>query len=182
MPPLPAITSAQVADALGLQPHPEGGFFRETFRATQQIDTPRGRRALATGILFLLTANSPSRFHRLASDELWVHQAGAAVQLVLLLDEPQEEPSAERIVTLATVGTVGRWRGRGMGAQAAPQATVPAGVWQGARLAPDSRGRDWALVTCIVVPGFDYADFELARRDALLARHPHLRELILLLT
>ena len=76
-----------MVEALALEPHPEGGFFRETFRSETQITTARGQRAAATAILFLVTDQRPSRFHRLTSDELWLHHGGAALEIVTLLPD-----------------------------------------------------------------------------------------------
>jgi uncharacterized protein len=171
----PAQSAVEVIERLSLQPHPEGGFFRETFRAARQTQTPRGPRALATGILFLLTAGSGSRFHRLPSEELWVHQGGAPVELIML---PADDsgPSTEA-VQLAIPGGA-PWAPEGC----RPQTVVLAGVWQAARVAPARPGTDWGLVACIVVPGFDYADFELADPDALQRAFPAQAELIRELT
>jgi len=162
-------TAAELAVTLGLEPHPEGGFFRETYRAAETVLTPRGERAVSTAILFLVTAAAISHLHRLSSDELWVFQGGLPLELVVLAEGGELE-------TLVL----------GDGAAAAPdapapQALVPAGSWQGARLAggphlPASRA--WALVSCIVSPGFEYEDFELGERDALLAAYPEHAEIV----
>lgn len=77
-------TAAELAAALGLEPHPEGGYFVETFRAAPTTPTARGERPAATAIMFLVTEDSPSRLHRLASDELWVYQAGVPLELVTI--------------------------------------------------------------------------------------------------
>lgn len=169
-------TAAELAATLGLEPHPEGGFFRETYRAAETVATPRGERATSTAILFLLTPSSPSRFHRLLSDELWVFQGGRPLELV-------------------TLGVDGDARRRRLGAPgasgAAPQALVPAGAWQAARVAVSEADdavvtstdeRAWSLVTCVVTPGFDFADFELGRRDELTRLCSGQAELIAALT
>ena len=148
-------TAEQLAATLGLQPHPEGGWFRETYRAEETVETTRGARAAATAILFLVTAASPSRFHRLASDELWIHQGGLPLEL-------------------ATLTPAGELETRVLGPDL-PQALVPARRWQAARV---TDGLDlppcqaWALVSCVVSPGFDFVDFELADRVALQAAFP----------
>jgi predicted cupin superfamily sugar epimerase len=148
-------------EALGLEPHPEGGFFRETYRAPLVL--PReaigegfgGARACSTAIYFLITAGNFSALHRIASDEAWHFHAGGALE----------------IVTIAEDGTrhdlhLGLDVARGE----RPQHVVPAGAWFGSRLRHDDDG--YALVSCTVAPGFDFADFELATRDALVARFP----------
>ena len=77
-------TAAQMAASLGLAPHPEGGYYLETYRAAQTLRTPRGERPASTAILFLVTAASVSRLHRLSSDELWVFQGGLPLELVTI--------------------------------------------------------------------------------------------------
>jgi len=166
-------TAAELAATLGLEPHPEGGFFRETYRAAETVATPRGERAASTAILFLVTAAAVSHLHRLASDELWVFQGGLPLELVTL--SPGAE--LERRVLGDPVDDVRE----ADGVPAAPQALVPAGSWQGARLAggphlPASRA--WALVSCIVSPGFEFGDFELGERDVLLAAYPEYAEIV----
>lgn len=159
-------TATELAAALGLRPHPEGGYFLETYRAARTVHTPRGERPAATAILFLVTAESASRFHRLASDELWVFQSGLPLELV----------------TIAAGGELLRQvLGDPTELGCLPQALVPAGSWQGARLAGAPHlpaDRDWALVSCVVTPGFDFVDFELGDRDALLAEYPEHAEAI----
>ena len=94
------VAAAQIVADLGLQAHPEGGYFRETYRAVEQMQTPRGPRSAATAILFLVTVAAPSRFHRLLSEETWLHQGGAPLELVML--PPHGGPQS---VTLGPVGT-----------------------------------------------------------------------------
>ncbi|MGD0998988.1 MAG: cupin domain-containing protein [Thermoleophilia bacterium] len=161
-------SAAEVIAALGLAAHAEGGFFRETFRAVEVVEAPQGRRARATSIAFLLTADRPSRFHRLLSAELWVHHGGAPLELRLL------EPDGQaRSVLLGPVGGDAH-------PATCPTARVPAHVWQAARIVPaltagGAAARsylDWSLSTCVVTPGFEYADFEIGRSDVLLAGWP----------
>lgn len=178
--------AADIARRLGLEPHPEGGWFRETYRAAKTVQTARGTRAASTAILFLITPSSPSRFHRLASDELWVFQAGLPLELVTL----EEDGIRGRLLGAASAGDPAA-------AGLLPQALVPAGVWQAARVAPSpdappsaaddasgppSGARAWSLVSCLVTPGFAFDDFELARRDDLAPRFPDHAELITALT
>lgn len=179
-------TVAEMAAQLGLEPHPEGGWFRETYRSEEAVLTARGTRAAATAIVFLVTAASPSRFHRLASDELWVFQGGLPLELVTL-----DADGGAHVRVLADPASA-----RGT----LPQALVPAGAWQAARVAepgadaaddapargtpPNAPGdeRAWSLVSCLVTPGFDYADFELGRRDELTRLSPGQAGLIVALT
>jgi uncharacterized protein len=173
----PALSAVEMIERLSLRPHPEGGFFRETFRAARETETPRGPRSLATGILFLLPEGSRSRFHRLRSEELWMHQAGAPVELITL---PVAVDRSPETIVLATPAAPSR--GSEPADQCRLQAVVPAAVWQAARVVPADAGPGWSLCACIVVPGFDYADFELAEREALLRAYPAQAELIRRLT
>ena len=146
--------------ALGLAAHPEGGWFREVYRSPERIGREglpgrfAGVRSLATSILYLLAAGERSCFHRLRADELWCHHAGGAMHLHLL------GPGGAR--TLVVGG-------------ATPQAIVPHDTWFAAEPEP---GAAFALVGCFVSPGFEYEDFELAGRDALLAEYPGERALV----
>lgn len=157
-------------ERLDLQPHPEGGFFRETYRAAEMVAAAHlparfdGARPFATAILFLLPAGEVSVLHRIRSDEIWHFHAGGPLDIIVLdgdgaVRETRLGASAER-------GEVF-------------QAVVPAGRWFGARPAP---GSAYSLVGCTVAPGFDFADFELAPREALLARYPQHAVLIRALT
>jgi predicted cupin superfamily sugar epimerase len=138
----------RLAAALGLQPHPEGGWYRRTWTSQLVIDTARGPRPSATAILYLL--DDVSAWHRvLGATELWCWHRGSALEL--LLGGEADRPG----------GGVGG--GGGGGGEATvlgpdgPQAVVPAGHWQRARLL----GAEPALVSCVVSPGFDFADFEV---------------------
>ena len=189
-----AVAAAQIIANLGLQAHPEGGYFRETYRAAEQTQTLRGSRSAATAILFLVTVTAPSRFHRLSSAEIWLHQGGAPLEIVTL--SPQDGVQS---VTLGPVGAEDVPAPERAARERRPQALVPALTWQAARVVSDptasdsvaagtgadgdpGAAEDWSLVSCVVAPGFDYEDFELARRDDLLSGWPAARELILALT
>jgi predicted cupin superfamily sugar epimerase len=152
-----------VVTSLGLAPHPEGGFFRETFRAPLALDAPQGPRAASTAIYFLLPAGSFSALHRVRSDEVWHHYDGDPVELHTIGDAGQA-----RVVRL----------GRDLARGDRPQVVVPAGVWQAAVPA----GERFALCGCTVAPGFEFADFEMPSRAELLRRFPTLRELVERLT
>lgn len=157
-------TADELARRLGLAPHPEGGFYRETHRSSVMVDTPRGPRAASTAIYFLVTRGSFSALHRIASDEVWHHYAGAPLRVVCIDDDGARD---DRLV------------GPDLAAGQSPQATVRAGVWFGATIEGDG---EWALVGCTVAPGFDFADFELARRDAMTKRFPEHAAIIEALT
>lgn len=134
-----------LADLLDLAPHPEGGWFRQTWASSEPITLADGRvRPAATLILFLLPAGESSAWHRVASDELWLAHSGL---VTLELGGVDATPVADEALSVGTDVAVGQLA----------QALVPAGVWQ--RTLP---GDGDALVSCLVSPGFDFADFELA--------------------
>jgi hypothetical protein len=139
------VTRPRLAAELDLQPHPEGGWYRRTWASDVEVTLPDGRvRPTATAILFLLPAGESSAWHRVASDELWIAQRGS---VRLELGGTGGHPEATEAVVI----------GLDLAAGDAPQALVRAGVWQ--RTVPSSAE---ALVSCVVSPGFDFDDFELA--------------------
>lgn len=128
-----------LAERHDLQPHPEGGWYRQTWAAPTTVTLPDGRvRPTATLIYFLLPAGDSSAWHRVRSDELWLAHTGT---VALELGREGDRPGDVRRVEVGP---------------AAPQALVPAEVWQ--RTVPSEAD---ALVSCLVSPGFDFADFEL---------------------
>ncbi len=126
--------------ALGMQPHPEGGWYRETWRHETMVDTPRGPRRLATCVAFLLEPGQESAWHRVSSDELWMWQGGGPVEL--RVGGFGDQPVIDQTVVLGEGG----------------QHLVRANEWQAA--APV--GNEATLVACVVSPGFEFADFSLA--------------------
>ena len=159
--------SALIIEQYGLQPHPEGGFFRQTYRSPGLI--PRaalpaefaGDRHFSTAIVFLLKKNDFSALHRLRQDELWHFYLGGAMRLVMIA------PDGKCTETIL---------GRNGAAGDVVQALVPAGYWFGAR---PVEGATFSFVGCTVAPGFDFADFELANRTDLLEKFPGLETVIL---
>lgn len=152
-------TSAAVA-RWRLAPHPEGGFFRETYRSpltTIPAGWP-GPRALATCILYLLPAGQRSAWHRVRGEELWLWQGGAAMALSTGESDTAGpiEPGHPEIETGPAPGT--HLVGPDPAAGHQLQVLVPAGAWQSAMPAGDG---PWSLIACVVAPGFDFADFEL---------------------
>lgn len=137
------MTDAQtLIEALGLKPHPEGGWYRETWRAP----ATGGERASATAIFFLLEERQRSHWHRVDAAEIWLFHAGSALRL--------ETASGD-------AGPIRTTRlGADMLAGDTPQLIVSAGEWQAAEA-----DRGWALVSCIVSPGFEFAGFTLAPPD-----------------
>ena len=155
--------------ALQMQPHPEGGFFRESYRSeqTMQAPAPGGgsvQRNVCTAIYFLLEAGNFSAFHRIKSDEIWHFYAGQALEVLELL--PDGELCCTRLGSDILRGEI-------------PQYVVPADTWFASRVAD---GGTFSLVGCTVAPGFDFADFQLARRQELLEIFPQHRQIITELT
>lgn len=132
------MTAEEVVSRLGLKPHPEGGFYRETFR-----DAPRdGKRGAGTAIYYLLREGDTSAWHRVTdAAEVWHHCSGAPLELCL------SEGRGRTVIRL----------GPDLAAGEVPQAVVPAGVWQSARPLGG-----WVLAGCTVAPAFDFAGFEMA--------------------
>lgn len=150
-----------IVEALRLQPHPEGGFYRETFRASVKVRSPlhAGARSASTAIYFLLPAGTFSVLHRvLGSDEVWHFYAGDPLELWLL---DTEGARSIRVGPDLANGDV--W-----------QAVVPEGVFQAAT----SLGPRYSLCGCTVAPGFDFADFDLPTRDKLLELFPAQQALV----
>lgn len=131
------MAAEMLIEQLGLQPHPEGGWFRETWRSP----AADGARAACTAIHFLLKAGERSHWHRVDADEIWCWHSGSPISL--------------RIESEA--GFIAHRLGPDVAAGAQPQLIVPAGRWQAAEA-----GEGWALVTCVVAPGFRFEGFELA--------------------
>ena len=132
---------------LKLKPHPEGGFFAEVFRSPKSVRAAQGKRSAITTIYFLLRRGEVSRWHRVASDEIWHFIEGSPLRLhCVSADFSRQE-----------IFRVGPVRGKSQ----APIAVISAGGWQAA----ESSG-DFSLVACDVGPGFDFADFLLLRGDS----------------
>ena len=134
-------SAAEIIARLELKPHPEGGYYRETFRDSR---TDANGRARSTAIYFLLARGERSHWHRIDAVEIWHYYAGHALTLKIADDD-------------------GQWSfrlGANLAAGEQPQAIVPPHTWQSA----ESTG-DWTLVGCTVAPGFDFAKFEMAPKD-----------------
>lgn len=129
----------RIIERFQLQPHPEGGWYRETWRGPDGTDG----RSVGTAILFLLEADQKSHWHRVDAAELWFWHAGGPLEL-RVLDEGEDAPVAFRLGPELLDGDL-------------PHALVPANAWQAARPLDG-----WVLVSCTVSPGFDFSGFELA--------------------
>jgi predicted cupin superfamily sugar epimerase len=148
---------------LNLAPHPERGFFVETYRAGLTVEAPQGPRAASTAIYFLLGEEQRASYlHRLGSDELFHLYDGGPLDVLLLSSELDGGGEVRRL-------------GRDLAAGERPQLVIPAGTWFGTELPP---GVPFCLWGCTVAPGFDFQDFELAQGPELAARWPRFEERI----
>jgi uncharacterized protein len=164
------LSVAKIVERLQLSRHPEGGWFRESYRASEAIAADAlptrfgAGRSFCTGIYFLLERGDISALHRIKSDELWHFYAGSGLTVQVI--DPDGEYRALKL-------------GQDLAGGESFQAMVPAGSWFGAEVSGPGA---YALVGCTVAPGFDFADFEMGKREELLADFPGLQEVILRLT
>jgi uncharacterized protein len=153
-----------LVELLNLTPHPEGGFYSETYRSTQETQQPTGeKRQLSTSIYFLLRSQDVSHFHRIQSDELWFWHEGSPLSIHLLGEKGHE------ILRLGSVKEDG----------VRPQHLVHAKTIFGSTV---DQQDSYTLVSCVVAPGFDFRDFELFTAEDLLPIFPDAEEIILKLT
>jgi predicted cupin superfamily sugar epimerase len=165
------MTADDLKKLLKLEPHPcEGGWFAETWRSEETIPETAlpglytSKRAAGTAIYYLLEPHTFSEMHRLASDEIFHFYMGDPVEMVQLWPD-----GSIRTIVL----------GRDLTSGMQVQTIVPKYVWQGSRLHHNGR---FALLGCTVSPGFDYADYQVGKRDALIAQFPAAKEMICALT
>lgn len=151
----------QWIEQLGLEPHPEGGYFRETYRSAHTLE--KEDRQLMTSIYFLLTDRSVSRFHRITADECWYFHAGTPIIVHTLDHEGHHE------------FVLGNHIEQGQ----RPYYLVPGGTIFGSSVLGEN---GYALVSCAVAPGFDFRDFELFDTDSLLEEFPEHEAIIRKLT
>nr|WP_255647369.1 cupin domain-containing protein [Fulvivirga sedimenti] len=151
---------------LELMPHPEGGYYRETYRS-QDLMTPTwtsDQRNVSTGIYFLLTSGNFSAFHRIKSDEMWHFYEGGSMTVYVI------DPRGKQTEIVL---------GRDLSSGECLQAVVPANHWFASRVNDHTA---FSLVGCTVAPGFDFHDFHLAIREELIAEFPQHEHLITSLT
>jgi uncharacterized protein len=156
------LQAEQLIHALRLAPHPEGGFYSETFRASLTVASAAhpGPRSASTAIYFLLRREDFSAFHRVRSDELWHHYAGDPLELYLI------DPAGQLTIARLGMDLVQGQR---------PQALAARDVLQAACVSTGPYG--FSLCGCTVAPGFEFADFEMPARATLRAAHPPHAEL-----
>ena len=164
------MTVETLVKELDLLPHPEGGFYKETYRSegkiTQSYLSPnfKGDRNMATGIYFLIEKNNFSALHKIKSDETWHFYYGDALEVI--------EINEQGHLTITKIGS-------NLSNGETFQYTVKANTWFGSRV---SEGGHFSLVGCTVYPGFDFNDFELANRDVLINLFPKHENIITELT
>ncbi len=162
--------AAYYVQALHMQPHPEGGYFVETYRSAETISQEalpsrfNADRAFGTAIYFLLEKHHVSALHRIQADEIWHFYAGGPLEVFVI--------SPGGVLDLIRLGN-NLERGEEF------QAVVPAGCWFGSKPA---EGTNFSLVGCTVAPGFDFADFEMADRSMMLAQFPQHQSVIEMLS
>lgn len=154
------LTAPQLIEKYNLQPHPEGGWYRETYRSSEDISADAlperftGKRAFSTAIYFLLEQGNFSAFHLIKSDECWHFYAGDPLLIYML--------QPDGTLTIVQLG-------QNISAGQIFQFTVTGNCWFASRPAP---GSQFSFVGCTVAPGFDFADFELAERNSFFALYP----------
>jgi len=154
------LTARQLITQYHLQPHPEGGYYLQTYCSTEMIQQDalpgrfKGNRYFSTAIYFLLEGQQFSAFHRIQSDELWHFYTGVGLHIFILYPDGRGE-----------VLKLGDDLANGFSFQQ----MVPAGCWFGSK--PVNK-TGFSFVGCTVAPGFDFADFELAKKDVLLKEYP----------
>jgi predicted cupin superfamily sugar epimerase len=147
-------------DKIGMLPHPEGGFYKETYRSKEVVyNSENNQRNISTAIYFLLEKENKSHFHRIKSDELWFHHEGETLE----------------ILSIQNGSLIRTFLGSDLENGEVLQTTIPANVWFASRM---KNYQGFGLVSCTVAPGFDFADFEMAKKDELVKEFPHLNEII----
>jgi uncharacterized protein len=158
------MTADQIIQLLNLKPHPEGGYYRETYRGPSPIPGFKPQRVFSTAIYYLLVRDSVSKMHRLAADEIFHFYMGDPVTWVLF----GPNGDMQKIVL-----------GQGLEQGQLVQLVIPAGTWFGGYL---NEGGSFALMGTTVAPGFEFEDFVLGGREKLLALFPQATEEIQRLT
>lgn len=151
------MTAESIIEALNMIRHPEGGFYRETYRGENLMTLDNGRvRNTATAIYYLLKDEDKSHFHKIASDEIWFFHQGVSLEVIVITEQGRLE--------LQTLGNR-------LDSGEVPQLVIKANTWFAARV---KSGSGFALVSCVVAPGFDFSDFELGNKAELKRLYPEL--------
>lgn len=154
------MNAKDIIQKLQLKPHPERGFYNETYRSGQSITTETGKqRNVSTAIYYLLENEDKSLLHRIEADELWFYHQGNPIEISFI--------QHGQIATIVLGNDIEKGE--------LPQAIIPANIWFASEI-KNSAG--YSLVSCVVAPGFDFADFKLAVREELIREYPHLHVFI----
>lgn len=154
------MSANNIIQQLQLKPHPEGGYYAETYRSAQIITNSKQEyRNISTAIYYLLEDKNKSHFHRIQSDELWFFHQGEPLEILILQNK-----------MLKTI-TVGNSIANGE----MPQVLITANTWFAVKIKNET---GFSLVSCTVAPGFDFMDFELAKRDELVQQFPDQKNII----
>jgi predicted cupin superfamily sugar epimerase len=154
------MTAIELINNLKLQPHPEGGYYKETYRSKETTTNKNGnQRNVCTAIYFLLENNEKSHFHRIQSDELWFFHLGQSLEIIYILEN--------EIKTISL--------GNNMHDGDVLFCKIPANTWFGCKV---KLNQGFSLVSCTVAPGFDFNDFELAKRENMIQDFPNLKLII----
>lgn len=150
-------TSQYWIKQLNLEPHPEGGYFRRIYQSNQMLTTKTGDRHSATAIHYLLENGDYSAWHRIQQDEMWFHHQGGAL-------------------IIRCIDSQGQLEKRVLGPEHDISTCIPANTWFCSELF--SPHDDYCLVSCVVSPGFDFADFEMGNQEELVNLYPQHRDII----
>jgi len=154
------MNAKELIEKLQLLPHPEGGWYRETYRSAETMTNKNGlNRNVCTTIYFLLEGNNKSHFHRIQSDETWFFHSGEPLEILMITSGQLQSITLGNDILNGEV----------------PQFVVPAQTWFAAKI---KTATGYSLVSCTVAPGFDFSDFELAKRENLIKEFPELEEVI----
>lgn len=149
-----------IIEKLHLKPHPEGGYYSETYKSAETVLNSEGNnRSICTAIYYLLENDDKSHFHHIKSDELWFFHQEEPLEIVMLLNGEAKTIFLGNDIPNGEI----------------PQAIIPANTWFAAKI---KSGKGYSLVSCTVAPGFDFADFELAKREDLVKQYPQLEKII----
>ena len=164
------LNSKEIIDYLNLTPHPEGGYFKETYRSKQSIinselwEGAKGSRNYSTGIYFMLENQQFSAFHKIRQDEMWHFYMGASILIHMINKEGEY-----KLITIGNKINKGEFF----------QYVIPANTWFASEL-KDKKG--FSLCGCTVSPGFDFNDFEMPSRKFLIEKFPKQKKIISRLT
>jgi predicted cupin superfamily sugar epimerase len=155
----------EIKNLLNLESHPEGGYYKETYRDDSTVILDNGdAKSAGTAICYMLTGNDKSHFHRVKSDEIWFFHQGEPLEIYII--DSEGELQVELLGNCLSEGE-------------RPQVRVKRNMWFAAKI---KENKGFSLVSCTVSPGFEFKDFELAKKQDLLSQYPHLKNEIEILS